>query len=90
MKYLDTVRLIKNEERYKEDNIKLGDLGTIWLPEIRNNEFYVSFDTGDDWNAYKYSSIKIEDLELVEDNGETDEEILEDLPEKNPEWWCKV
>ena len=41
MKYFDKVRLIVDRERYKKDNIFKGEIGTIWLPEIRDNEFYV-------------------------------------------------
>ena len=90
MKYLDKVRLIVDRDRYKKDNVFKGEIGTIWLPEIRDNEFYVAFETGDEKDWYKYSCIKIEDLELVEDGGCPDEDILDEIPQNNPRWWCKV
>ena len=90
MKYFDKVRIIKERECYKQDNISLNEIGIIWMPEIRNNKFYICFKTNDTWNAYKYCMIKIEDIELVENGNCLDQEILEDLPNKNPKWWCKV
>ena len=90
MKYLDRVKLIKNKKCYEDDNIHVGDIGTIWLPEIRDNEFFVAFDTNDPDDFYKYSSIKIEDLELIQEWKKTDDYILEALPKNNPHWWCKV
>ena len=90
MKYLDKVKLLVDRERYKKDNAFKDEIGIIWLPEIRNNEFYVAFETGNQKDMYKYSSIKIEDLELVEDGGCPDEYILSGIPRNDPKWWCKV
>ena len=88
MKGYDYVRVISDD--YKEENIHKGEVGTIWFPEIRDDEFYVQFDTGNPKDWYKYASIKIKDLELVKDGGCTDEELLSELPKNNPKWWCKV
>lgn len=90
MKYFDEVKVIKMRKSYEEDDIKLGDIGTIWFPEIRDGEFYVCFETGDTWNAYKYSSIKIEDLELLKEAKESEAVLFDELPKNNPKWWCKV
>ena len=90
MKIYDKVKVVKIKDSYKEENIKLGDIGTIYIAEIRDNDFYVRFETGDDVNLYKYCNIKIEDLELVKEGFATDEIILEELPKNNPRWWCKV
>lgn len=90
MKYLDKVKLIVDKEKYKKDKIKKGEIGTIWLPEIRDNSFYVAFETGEISNWYKYANIDIEDLELVDNGIATDEGIIDALPKNNPQWWCKV
>lgn len=90
MKYLDKVKVITDKETYKKNDIKKGEIGTIWLPEIRDNSFYIAFETGEINNWYKYANIKIEDLELVEEGIATDKEILDSLPKNNPQWWCKV
>ncbi len=90
MKYLDKVKLTVDRDRYKKDNVFKGEIGIIWLPEIRENEFYVAFETGNQKDRYKYSCIKIEDLELVEDRGCSNEDILDGIPKNNPKWWCKV
>ena len=88
MKAYDEVRVITGD--YIKEGINKGEVGTIWFPEIREDEFYVQFDTGNQKNWYKYCSIKIKDLEFVKDGGCTDEEILEELPKNDPRWWCKV
>ena len=90
MKYLDKVKLTVDRDRYKKDNVFKGEIGIIWLPEIRENEFYVAFETGNQKDRYKYSCIKIEDLELVEYSGCSNEDILDGIPKNNPKWWCKV
>lgn len=87
MKYNDTVKLINYRKAYNEDEIHLNDIGSIILPEIRDDEFYVCFETQ---NGYKYASVKIQDLELVKDAGSSDDDILEAIPKNNPHWWCKV
>ena len=90
MKYNDKVKLIKYRNNYNEDGIHVNDVGVIILPEIRDNEFYICFETNDPKKHIKYASVKIEDLELVEDACCPDEDILEGIPLNNPKWWCKV
>lgn len=90
MKYFDKVKVLVDKDEYLENDIHKGEIGTIWLPEIRDNYFYVAFETEDTWNAYKYCLIKIEDLEFVEDGKCPDEWILDGIPKNNPLWWCKV
>ncbi len=90
MKYYDRVRLIRDSEYYKENQLKAGDEGEIIFPEIRDNTFYVRFETGDEKNFYNFCDIKIEDLELVEDAGTTDKTIKNAMPKYNTRWWCKV
>ncbi len=34
--------------------------------------------------------IHVSDLEAVKSSNMTDKDILEDLPGRNPNWWCKV
>ena len=106
MKYEDNVRVIKDKEKYKNLGITKGMVGYISLPEIRNNTFFFFFidenfklhENEPEWFQKHYDEIKddklceikIQDLELINDNGLTDEEILESLPKHNPKWWCKV
>lgn len=90
MKIYDRVRIIKLKSGYEKESLKLGDVGKICVAEIRDDSFYVRFETGDDKHLYKYCDIKIEDLELVQEGFATDEIILEELPKNDPKWWCKV
>ena len=106
MKIYDSVKVIKDDETYKQNGIYKGMIGTIILPEIRDNCFYVNFIDENfkihkddyDWFRLHYKEIKddifciikIEDLEVVEDGNATDEMILEELPKNNPKWWCKA
>ena len=89
MKFLDEVRVINNN--YLNDGVKKGDIGTIifsWITYIGNCfEVVFSDSTGKD---YADILIYVGDLELVEDHGLTDEDILADLPLNNPKCWCKV
>lgn len=87
MQYFDKVKVINEKQPYLDDNINVGDEGIIWLPEIRDNSFYVALE---DNNGYRYSCIKIEDLELVEENRNLHKYLLTDLPKNDPHWWCKV
>ena len=88
MKYLDRVRVLTAD--YEKHGIHKGDEGHIMNPEIRYGTFLFyredPITLADDANA----SIKIQDLEVVESSGVTDEDILEELPLHNPEWGCKV
>lgn len=90
MKYLDTVKLVKDKEKYKKENVFAGEIGYIDCPEIRENTFYVCFDNTSGKNWYKWCEIDIEDLELVKSDDVSDEILLNDLPKQNPKWWCKV
>ena len=87
MKWLDKVRVTSNE--YESEGVKMGAVGTIILSEIRGNTFDVVFSLPDG-RDYAETEIHVKDLELVRDNGLSDQEILEDLPGHDPNWWCKV
>ena len=87
MKWLDTVKVVTN--KYESHGVKEGDIGTILMSEIRNDSFWVVF-SDSDGKDYAEIDIKVFDLELVKDNGVTDDKILNDLPLQNPKWWCKV
>ena len=106
MKIYDDVKVINDNEEYNKEGVYKGMVGYIAMPEIRSNSFYVIFidenfeihKDDPDWFRIHYNEIKddifciikIKDLELVKDNGTTDEEILEELPLHDPRWWCKV
>lgn len=89
MKYLDRVRVTVSKEEYEKFGVHKGDEGVILFAEIRANTFYVVFcdKMGRD---YADIGIHIGDLELVREVPLTDEDILEDLPSHDPNWWCKV
>ena len=106
MKLFDDVRVINDCKEYAEAGVFKGMVGYIDLAEIRDNSFFVCFEDEDykahendlDWIREHFSElkgdfsciIKIEDLELVKDNGCTDKQLLRNLPKKDPHWWCKV
>ena len=90
MKYFDRVKVLRNKKEYNDHYIFAGEIGWINEPEIRANCFDVYFDNNNDDDWYKDCLIKVEDLEFVEDGGMTDKQILNDLPKKDPRWWCKV
>ena len=89
MKYLDKVKVIVNRPEYEKYGVYKDMVGEIIMSEIRYNKFEVVFfdENGQD---FAYVEIYVGDLELVEDFGMTDEDILEDLPKHDPHWWCKV
>ena len=87
MKYLDEVRVIN--DKYSDMNVPKGTTGTIMFPEICFGAFEVEFYNSEK-NLWPLFSVPVEDLELVKDNGMTDEQILEALPNKDPKWFCKV
>lgn len=89
MKWLDDVRVTVSKEKYEKERVFKGAIGTIILSEIRNNEFEVVF-SRPDGSDYAEIEINVADLELVKDNGLSDESILQDLPKNDPHWWCKV
>ena len=89
MKFLDKVKVQNNN--YFNEGVKKGDIGTIifsWITDI-DCCFEVVFS---DSRGKDYATVLVHvgDLELVKDNGVTDEEILADLPLNNPKCWCKV
>ena len=103
MKMLDDVKVIKNRDEYRKENIFAGMIGTIIDAEIRFGEFFVCFQDqrtldrefmSKEENIFKLKNdicipIKIEDLELVKDGKCTDEMIKNSLPRKYPDWYCK-
>ena len=89
MKWLDQVRVTVDKDEYREHGVYKGAIGTIIFSEIRYNQFEVVF-SNPDGTDYAEIEIHVGDLELVTDNGLTDEEIMHDLPKHDPHWWCKV
>ena len=89
MKWLDEVCVISKKEKYENKGIKVGAVGTILMPEIRENKFYVAF-CDKDGKEIANIEIDIDDLKLVKSSNITNQDILEELPSKNPKWWCKV
>ncbi|MBQ3494565.1 MAG: hypothetical protein IJA69_04035 [Clostridia bacterium] len=87
MKWLDEVRV--TSDKYEKEGVKKGAVGTIMFSEIRNYCWEVHFSNKDGSN-YAEIEVNVADLELVRDIGLTDEEILNDLPRNDPNWWCKV
>ena len=88
MKYLDRVRV--TSDKYEKEGVKKGAVGTIIFSWLRNNKYEVVFSekSGKD---YAQILIHVADLELAKENiYVTDEDILEDLPLHDPNWWCKV
>ena len=87
MKWLDEVKVLT--DKYEQEGVKKGDIATIIFAWIRKNKYEVVFSdkTGRD---YADVMINIADLEVVRSSNITDQDILEDLPGKNPNWWCKV
>ena len=104
MKYLDKVKVIKDRKQYEENQVFKNMIGTICDAEIRDKSFHVAFIDervkdkefmSIEENIYKlkddiFCSIRIEDLELVEDMKTPDKWILDSIPKHNKKWWCKV
>ena len=87
MKYLDDIVVLN--DNYAHLGAKKGTEGTIIKGEIRSNQFLVELFGLEDDDMPIYP-IKICDMEVTKESNMTDEDILEDLPLKNPKWWCKV
>lgn len=87
MKWLDEVKVLT--DKYEIEGVKKGAVGTIIMSEIRYNKFEVVF-SREDGRDYAMTEIFVGDLEVVKSSNITDEDILEDLPGHNPDWWCKV
>ena len=85
MKYLDCVKIIT--EKYQDKGILLGSKGVIISAPIRNNSFEVEVFNVKEVETFVFS---IEELEVEKESSATDDDILEDLPQKDPRWWCKV
>ena len=85
----------------QKEKVSKGMIGTIIDAEIRFNSFQVGFvdlkikKPNFDWENEKWDDdivcyIKIEDLEVIKESNITDEYLLSNLPDKYPNWWCKV
>ena len=68
--------------------MKKRHIGVIINSEIRFNKFHVVVHDKEGYDDL-IIGIFVGVLELV-NSDITDEEILEDLPDRNPKWWCKV
>lgn len=104
MKLFDKIKVINDCEYYNKNGVFKGRVGRINSAEIRDNCFEVVFiderffDENFKWTDENLSTIEddvflempIEDLEVIEESNATDEDILESIPLKNKEWWCKV
>ena len=94
MKLFDKVRLISDQEKYKIDGVKKGDIGTIiqeclMFTASKIGCFDVEFFPNSSTTVV-YISVDVCDLELVEESSFTDENLLECLPSHDPSKWCKV
>ena len=85
MKYLDEIKVVT--DKYKDKGISLGCTGVIISAPIRNNSFEVEVFGVKDFETFVF---KIEEIEVVKASNITDEDILQDLPNNDPRWWCKV
>ena len=86
MKYLDSI--IVTTDKYESIGIKKGTKGAIILAEIRENTFECElFNVPKDVEIYE---IRVDEMEVTRESNITDQDILEDLPGQNPNWWCKV
>lgn len=87
MKLFDKVEIIN--DKYEKMGIPKGTRGAIVLPEIRDCGFEIEvFDLPK--SVFALQHIKIEDMKVTKSSDIGDEIILEELPKKNPKWWCKV
>ena len=83
------VREIKDLKDMLNSSVKLyGDRVAILKKDKPGGEYRCI--TYNELKDDIFCEINIQDLELVEDGGCTDEELLERLPKKDPHWWCKV
>ena len=85
MKYGDMVKVLVEKEEYAKNYVHEGMVGMLTDAEIRDTEYMVIF--SDRYSPEEediYIPMYVGDIETV------DEMILEDLPKKNPKWWCKV
>ena len=68
MRYLDKVKVLNDSPEYTEAGVLKNMIGTIISAEIRDNTFLVIFVDEKMQNDDISIPIKIEDLELAEDN----------------------
>lgn len=86
MKYLDEIKIVT--DKYENEGIPNGTRGVIIMPEIRDESFLVEIidlDLDDETQV-----IKIADMEVITESDISDEEILNSLPQKDPNWFCRV
>ncbi len=86
----DKVKVINDRPEYAEWGVHKGMIGDIITAEIRDNDFEVCFI---DPNMVKDDiiiPIKIKDLEFVERGFGTMDTVWDELPSKDPRWWCVV
>ncbi|MBQ8431041.1 MAG: hypothetical protein IJX26_03800 [Clostridia bacterium] len=86
MKYFDIVKVVVDKKEYRDLEIYEEMCGEITCPEIQDNCFLVHFTIPKNLWAW----INVADLIVVEDGEESDDVILNQLPNKNPVTWCKV
>lgn len=87
MKWLDEVKVTTND--YADQGVPQGTVGTIIFSWINDGEYEVVFsdELGRD---YADIMISVKHLQVVRSSSVTDADILDDLPGKDPRWWCKV
>jgi len=86
----DEVKVINDRPEYINAGIQKGMVGTIISAEIRDNNFLLCFV---DKNMEKDDiiiSVHIKDLELVKRGFATMDTVWDELPSKDPRWWCQV
>ena len=90
MKYLDSI--VVTTDKYANHGIKKGTKGAIVMPEIRYNSFECElFDLPEEFrDMYYLHEIDVSDMKVTRESDLTDDDILEDLPNQDPHWWCKV
>ena len=88
MKLYDKIKVLSN--KYEMQNIKKGEIGTIYDPLILHNKFTCIFDNHSKSDWYKFCDISIDDMELIEEGFGTEKMILEELPSPNKNLWCIV
>ena len=98
MKLFDKVKVLADAEEYAREEVYKGMVGTIIDAEIRGRSFHVIFTDPTPFTEETMYSIKpdilcvidIKDLEVVEESDCTDEYLLENLPNQDIRWFCKV
>lgn len=86
----DKVRVIRDDPKYEKWDVHKGMVGRICTAEIRDNEFEVAFIDPEMKKDDIIIPIKIKDLEFVERGFGTMDTVWDELPSKDPRWWCVV